>query len=121
MPWGVVVAAVGVGLARGSSSAAPAAEPPRTDCNGCGAPLRPHVMVCDHCQRSRRRAYALDARPGGIVHMPPSPAPAPLFDFTPTPSYSPPPAPAYEPPAPAPDFSSGGGGDFSGGGASGEF
>jgi hypothetical protein len=43
--------------------------------------------------------------------------------YEPVPTYDPPaPMPAYDPPAPAPEpFSSGGGGDFSGGGASGDW
>lgn len=138
MSWSAVVGAAS-GLVARTSGGEPL-PPAQTDCDGCGAPLRPQVMVCDHCHRprrgaektpgypqelydaqARRRAYALDSRPGGVAHVSPSPAPAPSFDFTPAPSYSPPPAPAYEPPAPAPDFSSGGGGDFSGGGATGEW
>lgn len=143
MSWAAVVGVVGPVIA-GSMQGAEPLPPAQTNCEGCGAALRPQVMVCDHCKRprrgaektpgypqrdydemaerfARRRSDPMDARPGGIVHVSPPPAPAPSFDFTPAPSYSPPPAPAYEPPAPAPDFSSGGGGDFGGGGATGEW
>jgi hypothetical protein len=53
-----------------------------------------------------------------------TPAPPPWPDFF-NPLYSSPPTPSYEPPAPspapAPSYESGGGGNFGGGGASGEF
>lgn len=67
-------------------------------------------------ERSRRRSSG---------YFSPTPAPSPwVTPVVSAPSYSSPaPAPSYEPPAscPAPSFSSGGGGDFSGGGSSGDW
>lgn len=126
MSWAAVVGAV-VPVIAGSTQGAEPLPPAQTNCEGCGAPLRPQAMVCDHCKRPRRGAEKTPGYPQRdydemaerFARRSPPPAPAPLFEFTPAPSYSPPPASSYEPPAP--DFSSGGGGDFGGGGATGDW
>jgi len=121
MPWGAAIGAAASLLGGGPSAARPTEEP---TCDGCGAPLRPGAGTCAHCQRPRR-----GAQPSPGYHWPEhrpdaSPPHFPIPDLTPAPApyYAPAPVVDWTPsPAPAPDYSSGGGGDFGGGGASGEF
>lgn len=126
MSWAAVTGAAVSIIARQTPGAEPLPSP-QADCEGCWAPLRPQVMVCDHCKRPRRGAEKTPGYPQRdydemaerFARRSPPSAPAPSFDFTPAPGYNAPPPPSYEPAAP--DFSSGGGGDFGGGGASGDY
>lgn len=115
--WGIVACAV-MSFQSGNGQA-PARKPPPPApgpmCKGCGAPLG-RDRLCSYCRRMRdepRPASAPDPHlwPGSATYYP---APAPAF-CTQVPDYEPP------APSPAPSFESGGGGDYGGGGASGDY
>jgi hypothetical protein len=99
-------------------------------CQVCGwSWTRDNTLVNARCPKERQHPvprttpiYSLKRAPAPSYYSP-EPAPAPSYYSAPAPSYySPEPAPAPNPePAPAPSFESGGGGDFGGGGASGDY
>lgn len=49
--WEVVAAMAGAMAAAQTAAPIKPAEPPSTDCKGCGAPLKAYIHHCEYCRR----------------------------------------------------------------------
>lgn len=107
MPWSMAYHLIAGGYDAAAMEKSEPAPPP--NCVNCGAAFEVGFVACRYCNTARR-GYRYSEQ----LEQPQ------LAPSTPAAAHDPPPS-IYEAPAPSPSFDSGGGGDFGGGGASGDW